>query len=99
MCEFICTIPEAYLKNRQLQIAYIKTRAPQLAKIEWQDQRPFNLTNFHLNKTPYNLPYKIANKLKICEKNANNACIIAKIFKIASIICVKSNLFGNSMQK
>ncbi len=64
MCEFICTIPEKYLANRQLQIEYIKTRSPELAKITWQDQRPFNLTNFSLNKMPYNLPYKIINKLK-----------------------------------
>ena len=64
MCEFICTIPEVYLKNRQLQIAYIKKRSPQLAKITWQDQRPFNLYNYHYNKTPYNLPYKIRNKIK-----------------------------------
>ncbi|TWO34368.1 asparagine synthetase B family protein [Seonamhaeicola sediminis] len=64
MCEFICTVPEEYLKNRQLQIAYIKQSAPELAKIEWQDHRPFNLCNYHLNKSPYNLPYKIINKLK-----------------------------------
>ena len=64
MCEFICTIPEQYLANRQLQIAYIKQNAPDLAKITWHGQKPFNLNNFHLNKTPYNLPYRITNKLK-----------------------------------
>ncbi|WP_299276311.1 asparagine synthase-related protein [uncultured Psychroserpens sp.] len=64
MCELICTIPEEYLKNRQLQIAYIQQRAPDLARITWQDQRPFNLNNFHKNKSPYNLPYRISNKLK-----------------------------------
>ncbi len=64
MCSFICTVPEKYLVNRQLQIEYIKTRSPELAKITWQDQRPFNLTNYNLNKKPYNLPYKIINKLK-----------------------------------
>ncbi len=64
MCEFICTVPEKYLANRQLQIEYIKTRSPELAKIDWQDHRPFNLNNYHLNKIPYNLPYKIVNKLK-----------------------------------
>lgn len=63
MCQFICTIPETYLKNRQLQIAYIKARAPELAKITWQDQRPFNLNNFQLNKSPFNLPYRVKNKL------------------------------------
>jgi len=64
MCEFICTIPEKYLANRQLQIAYIQKRAPDLAKITWQGQKPFNLNNFHLNKSPYNLPNRIAGKLK-----------------------------------
>ena len=64
MCEFICTIPEEYLKNRQLQIAYIQKKTPSLASITWQDQRPFNLNNYHKNKSPYNLPYRITNKLK-----------------------------------
>jgi len=64
MCEFICTIPEEYLANRQLQIAYIQQNAPDLAKITWHGQKPFNLNNYHLNKSPYNLPYRITNKLK-----------------------------------
>ncbi len=64
MCEFICTIPENYLKGRQLQIAYIKSRAPELAKITWQEQIPFNLINFEWNKPPYNIPYRVGNKLK-----------------------------------
>jgi asparagine synthetase B (glutamine-hydrolysing) len=64
MCEFICTIPEEFLKDRKLQIAYIQSKSPELEKIEWQDQRPFNLTNYKYNKVPYNLPYKISNKLK-----------------------------------
>jgi len=64
MCEFICTVPEEYLKNRQLQIAYIQKRSTKLANIEWQDQRPFHLNNFEYNKLPYNLPYKIINKIQ-----------------------------------
>lgn len=64
MCQFICTIPESYLKGRQLQLAYIKAKAPDLATITWQDQRPFNITNYHLNRTPYNLPYRVTNKIK-----------------------------------
>ena len=50
MCEFICTVPEKYLANRQLQIAYIKRKAPELAKITWQEQKPFNLNNYQWNK-------------------------------------------------
>jgi asparagine synthetase B (glutamine-hydrolysing) len=63
MLDFICTIPEDYLTNRQLQIAYIKTRAPELAKITWEAQRPFNLHTFKYNNPPYNLHYRIRNKL------------------------------------
>jgi hypothetical protein len=61
MCEFICSVPETYLSNRQIQIEYLKLRNPELAKITWQDQRPFNLYNYQLNKSPYNLPYRIFN--------------------------------------
>ncbi|MFH4964308.1 asparagine synthase-related protein [Gaetbulibacter sp. M235] len=64
MFEFMCSVPEKYLANRQLQIAYIKQHAPDLARITWQGNRPFNLNTYHLNKSPYNLPYKITNKLK-----------------------------------
>ncbi|REG87726.1 asparagine synthase-related protein [Winogradskyella sediminis] len=64
MCEFICTVPESFLAKRQLQIGYIKKRAPKLAKITWQEQRPFNLYTYPKNKTPYNLPYRTINKLE-----------------------------------
>ncbi|SHI37604.1 Asparagine synthase [Mesonia phycicola] len=64
MCEFICQVPEEYLADRKLQIAYIQKRNPEVAKITWQDERPFNLNNYHLNKMPYNLPFKIGRKLK-----------------------------------
>ena len=64
MCEFICTVPEKYLSGRQIQIEYIKMRMPELAKITWQAQRPFNLYNYRYNKMPFNLPYRIYNKLK-----------------------------------
>lgn len=64
MCEFISTVPEKYLFGRQIQIDYIKLRMPQLAKITWQAQRPFNLYNYQYNKVPWNLPNRILNKLK-----------------------------------
>ncbi|MBK5214588.1 MAG: asparagine synthetase B family protein [Flavobacteriaceae bacterium] len=63
MCEFICTIPEKYLSNRQLQIAYIKKNSPDLAKITWHGQKPFNLKNFHYNRAPYNIPYRVTDKI------------------------------------
>jgi len=64
MCQFICEIPEAYLADRKLQIAYIKKRNPKVANIPWQDHMPYNLYNYHKNKAPHNLPYRIKNKLK-----------------------------------
>jgi len=63
MCEFICSVPERYLAARQIQIAYIKTRMPQLAKLTWQEHRPFNLNTYHYNKSPWNLPYRVSNKI------------------------------------
>ena len=64
MCEFICTVPEKYLAGRQIQIEYLKLRMPALAKITWQDHRPFNLYNFGYNRNPYNLPFRIFDKIK-----------------------------------
>jgi hypothetical protein len=64
MCEFICSVPERYLAGRQIQIAYIKQRMPTLAKLTWQAQRPFNLYNYRLNTLPWNLPYRVINKLQ-----------------------------------
>ena len=43
---------------------------PELAKITWQDQKPFNLNTFQFNKIPYNLPYRISNKMKRIVKQA-----------------------------
>jgi hypothetical protein len=64
MCAFICTVPEKYLAGRQIQIAYLKMRMPALAKITWQDHRPFNLYNYGMNRFPYNVPFRILQKLK-----------------------------------
>lgn len=62
MAEFICGIPEEYLADRKIQIAYLKNQSPVVAKITWQAQKPYNLYNYHLNKAPYNLPYRIVDK-------------------------------------
>ena len=64
MCEFICSIPEKYLAGRQIQIEYLKMRMPALAKITWQEKRPFNLYNYKKNKFPYNFPFRVLDKLK-----------------------------------
>ena len=64
MCEFICTIPEEILADRKVQIEYIKRTNPSIAKILWQDAKPFSLYNYNLAKFPYNLPYRVLNKSK-----------------------------------
>ena len=46
-----------------MQLAHLK-QDKALSKITWHEQKPFNLNNFHFNKSPYNLPYRITNKLK-----------------------------------
>ncbi|HUH27122.1 asparagine synthetase B family protein, partial [Gelidibacter sp.] len=63
MCEFVCGIPEAYLADRRLQLAHLQ-QDKKLAKITWHAQTPFNLTNYQYNKAPYNIPYRILNKLQ-----------------------------------
>jgi asparagine synthetase B (glutamine-hydrolysing) len=64
LCEFICTVPEEHLAGRKIQIEYLKKRAPQLAALPWQQQRPFNLYNYSRNRAPWNLPYRIYGRLK-----------------------------------
>jgi hypothetical protein len=64
MCEFICSVPEKYLRGRQIQIEYLKMRHPELAAITWQSQKPFNLYNYQYNKVPYNLLYRAWHKVK-----------------------------------
>ncbi len=64
MCEFICTVPEKHLAGRKIQIAYLKRRAPRLAKVTWQDHRPFNLLNYEWDRPPWNLPLRTYDKLK-----------------------------------
>lgn len=62
MCRFICTVPERHLAGRQIQIEYLKMKAPELARIPWQAHRPFNLFNYHWDKAPWNLPCRAWNK-------------------------------------
>lgn len=64
MLQFICSVPERFLAKRQIQIAYLKKRNPQLAKISWQDQRPFNLYSHQWNYFPWNFPYRVYQKIR-----------------------------------
>lgn len=64
MCEFICTIPESYLKDRQIQIEYIKQSNPKLAELTWQDKRPYNLYDYSSPNKIKTFSFKALNKLK-----------------------------------
>ncbi|WP_026710636.1 asparagine synthetase B family protein [Flavobacterium filum] len=64
MLQFICSVPERFLAKRQIQIAYLKKQNPQLAKITWQDQRPFNLYSHQWNYFPWNFPYRVYQKIR-----------------------------------
>ena len=61
MCKFICSVPERFLADRQLQIAHIKQHKA-LASVTWHANKPFNVLNYNYNKSPYNLPFRVANK-------------------------------------
>lgn len=61
MCKFICTVPEAYLADRRLQIAHLQ-QDQAMSRITWQAQKPFNLQNYHYNRMPYNMPYRVWRK-------------------------------------
>lgn len=75
MCQFICGIPEAYLADRKIQIAYIKNRNPKLAAIEWQDHMPFNLFDYEQPQLAKSMAYRFKNK---AEREIN--AIIGKKF-------------------
>ncbi|MCX7745003.1 MAG: asparagine synthase C-terminal domain-containing protein [Flavobacteriales bacterium] len=52
MCKFICSVPEAYLSSRKLQIAYIIKKKPALATVPWQKFYPCNLYNYNNFNSP-----------------------------------------------
>lgn len=64
MCNFVCTIPEKFLKNRKIQIEYIKRKAPDLAKIKWQkyDLDLYNYKKFNTKYLPKRL-FRISKRL------------------------------------
>lgn len=79
LSEFICSLPEEYLKDRKIQIAYIKKKAPLLARIPWQAY-DLDLYNFHRFNTVYfprrlfryvkrNIGYKIFKNRKPVTRN------------------------------
>jgi len=64
MCQFISSIPEQLLSGRKIQIEYIKTRFPKLARVAWQQNYPFNLYNYKANRPPLSWITRGINKLE-----------------------------------
>jgi hypothetical protein len=52
LCDWVGTVPEHLLADRQIQIDYLKTRAPELAKVPWQSVAPYHLFNAQRVHTP-----------------------------------------------
>ncbi len=79
ICDFICTIPDNYLRERKIQIQYLQNTSPSLAKIPWQvydlnlyKYKYFN--NLYFPRRIYrflmrNFNEKILNKPSIIQRN------------------------------
>lgn len=82
MCNFVCTIPEKFLKNRKIQIEYIKNKAPDLAKIKWQkyDLDLYSYKKFNSSYLPKRL-FRISKRL-IKEKFLRQKPLIERNWEI-----------------
>ncbi len=79
ICEFICTTPDDYLRDRKIQIKYIKETTPNLAKIPWEvyDLNLYNykyFNNFYFPRRVYrfllrNFNEKILKNSSIIQRN------------------------------
>ena len=102
ICKFICRTPESYLAQRAIQIEYIKRRNPELAKIVWHQEKPFNLNNYRYNKIPYNLPYRVYSKMTRVWKEMMQSPMIQRNWELQFLgesnqLKLKDNLFQNSI--
>lgn len=64
ICRLVCETPEAYLRDRKIQIEYLKRYAPAIAKVEWQSKAPYHLFNHEKHLTWQHMPWRISNKAK-----------------------------------
>lgn len=103
MCKFICTVPEEFLADRRLQIAHLQ-EDNDLSKITWHEQKPYNLTNYKYNKAPYNLPYRVLNRVMREWKTIVGNPYIQRNFElqfqgINNTNKLKQHLFNEEMKK
>jgi asparagine synthase (glutamine-hydrolysing) len=63
MADFVCTVPSNFIRNKQLQIDYLKRYAPDLARIKWQ-QAGTDLYRSHRSRgmaaSPASIPQSVA---------------------------------------
>ncbi|NPA37136.1 MAG: asparagine synthetase B family protein [Chlorobi bacterium] len=64
MSDFICRVDEKYLAGRQIQIEYIKRKAPDIARIPWQTYYPCNLYNYHEFRSLKYIPFRAIRKAR-----------------------------------
>lgn len=78
ICKLVCETPEEYLRDRKIQIEYLKRYAPDMAKVAWQSKEPYHLFNHNKHLTWQHLPWRIADKSKrvVAEKLFNKKTVI-----------------------
>jgi hypothetical protein len=74
MVDFFNTVPSAFVKNRQLQIDYLKRFAPDLARVTWQvyDANLFNYQHFNTWLVPKRLfkkAHRIISRRPVYQRN------------------------------
>lgn len=97
ICEFVCKVPENLLAGRKIQIDYLKKRNPDLARITWQAKRPFNLYNYQLDRTPFNLMFRVADKI---HRSLSQKMYIQRNWELQFVgdendIMLRNHLFNN----
>ncbi len=74
LADFFCTVPSAFVKQRRLQIDYLKRFAPDLARIAWQvyDANLFRCRHFHtwlLPKRAIKKAWRLLSGKAVVERN------------------------------
>ena len=74
MAEFFCTLPRAYVRDRRLQVEWLKRRAPDLARITWQahdaDLHTYRFANsLLLPKRALKKAWRLATGARVVERN------------------------------
>ena len=101
MCEWICTVPEKYLEGRQIQIEYMKRKAPELAAIPWQSFDPCNLYNYKdYDKCQYQSRVLIGKVKRKLSKILSGKVVTTRNWEIQYLgkendACLRENLFSN----